>query len=79
MQTGAWLNASLPRAWKLLGDTWKLPRIKEELANGAGEITVEVDGGDSFKVTHDFAPKEREILIEGGLLHWLQEHGEKAQ
>jgi hypothetical protein len=30
---------------------------------------------EEFAVTHDFAPKEREILIEGGLLHWLQEHG----
>jgi hypothetical protein len=23
-------------------------------------------------------PKEREILIEGGLLHWLQEHGKQV-
>jgi hypothetical protein len=40
---------------------------------------VEIDGGDSFAVTHDLSPKEREILVEGGLLHWLEEHGEKAQ
>ncbi len=25
VQTGDWLNASLPRAWKSLGATWKLP------------------------------------------------------
>ncbi len=62
-----------------VGDTWKLPKVREELQNGSDEITVEIDGGDTFAVTHDFAPKEREILIEGGLLHWLQEHGEKAQ
>jgi aconitate hydratase len=60
-----------------VGDTWKLPRVREELADGADEITVEADG-DSFKVTHDFAPKEREVLVEGGLLRWLTEHGEKA-
>ena len=62
-----------------VGDTWKLPKVREELADGADEITVEIEGGDTFSVTHDFAPKEREILVEGGLLHWLQEHGEQAQ
>jgi aconitate hydratase len=61
-----------------VGETWKLPNIKDELSNGSDEITVEIEGGDSFKVTHDFAPKEREILVEGGLLHWLKEHGEQT-
>jgi aconitate hydratase len=61
-----------------VGDTWKLPKVREELSDGADEITVEVEGGDSFTVTHDLAPKEREVLVEGGLLHWLTEHGEKA-
>jgi aconitate hydratase len=58
-----------------VGDTWSLPKVREELEQGSDDITVEVEGGDSFKVTHDFAPKEREVLVEGGLLHWLQEHG----
>jgi aconitate hydratase len=61
-----------------VGDTWKLPNVKEELEEGSDEITVEIEGGDSFKVTHDFAPKEREILVQGGLLHWLQEEGEQV-
>src|SRR3954462_7668802 len=61
-----------------VGQCWKLPDIKEELESGADEITVETEDGDSFKVTHDFAPKEREILVEGGLLHWLREHGRQA-
>jgi len=62
-----------------VGDTWKLPSVREELAGGADEITVQIEGGDGFNVTHDLAPKEREILVEGGLLHWLQEHGEQAR
>ena len=62
-----------------VGDTWKLPRVREALSSGSDEITVETEDGDTFKVTHDFAPKEREILVEGGLLHWLQEHGQKTQ
>ncbi|MEA2470945.1 MAG: aconitate hydratase, partial [Thermoleophilaceae bacterium] len=53
-----------------VGDTWSLPRVREELSDGADEITVETEDG-SFKVTHDFAPKEREVLVEGGLLRWL--------
>jgi aconitate hydratase len=61
-----------------VGECWKLPKIREELESGADEITVEVEDGESFTVTHDFAPKEREILVEGGMLHWLQEHGEQA-
>jgi aconitate hydratase len=60
-----------------VGDTWKLPKVREELEDGSDDITVEADG-DSFKVTHDFAPKEREVLVEGGLLHWLTEHGEQT-
>jgi aconitate hydratase len=62
-----------------VGQLWRLPRVREELREGADEITVEVEDGEDFTVTHDLAPKEREILVEGGLLHWLQEHGEKAQ
>jgi aconitate hydratase len=61
-----------------VGQLWRLPNVREELADGADEITVEVDEGDSFTVTHDLAPKEREILVEGGLLHWLQEHGRQT-
>src|SRR6059058_444153 len=61
-----------------VGQCWKLPNIKQELENGAEDIMVEVEDGEPFKVTHDFAPKEREVLVEGGLLHWLKEHGEQA-
>ncbi|HYY74446.1 MAG TPA: aconitate hydratase [Solirubrobacterales bacterium] len=62
-----------------VGDTWSLPSIRQELEEGAEEITVRLeDSGDEFKVTHDFAPKEREILLSGGLLHYLQEHGKQV-
>jgi aconitate hydratase len=62
-----------------VGQTWTLPKVKQELEEGADEITVKVEeSGDEFKVEHDFAPKEREILVEGGLLHYLREHGREA-
>jgi aconitate hydratase len=62
-----------------VGETWSLPNIRQELEDGAEEITVKIEeSGDEFKVTHDFAPKEREILVSGGLLHYLQEHGKQV-
>jgi aconitate hydratase len=56
-----------------VGQTWTLPSVRQELAAGAERITVEVEGGQTFAVTHDFAAKEREILLHGGLLHYLKE------
>jgi aconitate hydratase len=57
--------------------TWKLPKIREELEQQADEITVEVDG-DEYKASHDLAPKEMEILLAGGLLNYLKEHGDRV-
>jgi aconitate hydratase len=57
-----------------VGDTWTLPNVRQELENGADEIGVRIeDSGEEFTVTHDFAPREREILVSGGLLHYLKE------
>jgi aconitate hydratase len=56
-----------------VGQTWTLPSVRQELQDGAEEITVEIEGGERFSVTHDFAAKEREILLHGGLLHYLKE------
>jgi aconitate hydratase len=62
-----------------VGDCWSLPNVKEELEQGSEDITVRIEeSGDEFTVTHDFAPKEREILVEGGLLAYLKEHGKQA-
>ncbi|MEA2478578.1 MAG: aconitate hydratase [Thermoleophilaceae bacterium] len=61
-----------------VGKEWSLPNVRAELEDGADDITVETEDGDEFSVTHDFAPKEREVLVEGGLLHYLQEHGQQA-
>src|SRR3954471_3278406 len=56
-----------------VGACWILPSIKEELEDGAEDITVKVEeSGDEFTVEHDLAPKEREILLCGGLLELLR-------
>jgi aconitate hydratase len=56
-----------------VGQTWTLPSVRQELEEGAAEITVRIEEGETFAVTHDFAAKEREILLHGGLLHYLKE------
>ena len=59
---------------------WSLPKVKEELEQGAEDITVrDENSGDEFSVTHDFAPTEREMLVLGGLLNYLKERGEQVE
>ena len=59
-----------------VGQTWSLPHIKRELELGSETITALVgESGDEISLSHDFAPKERQVLIAGGLLHYLREHG----
>jgi aconitate hydratase len=60
-----------------VGECWTLPHVREELERGADEITVRIeDSGDEFALTHDLAPKEREILLCGGLLEMLRRTSE---
>ena len=60
-----------------VGDTWTLPHVKRELQEGAERITVRIEeSGRELALEHDLAPKEREILVSGGLLSYLK--GEEA-
>ncbi len=61
-----------------VGETWTLPHIRDELERGAEEITVRTESGGELRLTHDLAPKERDVLLAGGLLHYLQQ-GEEAE
>jgi aconitate hydratase len=59
------------------GQCWTLPRVREELESGSDEITVEIeDTGESFTVAHNFAGKERQIALCGGLLEYLRRTAE---
>ena len=56
-----------------VGQCWCLPRVRDELAAGAETLTVVVeDTGEELALRHDFAPKEREILLCGGMLEYLR-------
>jgi aconitate hydratase len=60
-----------------VGQSWCLPRVREELASDADTITAIIEDGDEeVELTHDFSPKEREILLSGGMLEYLRSGGD---
>ena len=57
-----------------LGDAWTLPNVREEIASGSREITLEADAR-TYRARNDLTETEREQLLAGGLLRWLKERG----
>jgi aconitate hydratase len=58
-----------------VGQSWVLPRVRDELRSGEKQISVRVeDTGEEFKVDHGFAGKERDIILAGGLLSYLKQN-----
>jgi aconitate hydratase len=55
-----------------LGQTWRISEL-HSISEGNDELPVEILGGDSFTVTHDLLPREREIAVAGGLIRYLRE------
>jgi aconitate hydratase len=56
-----------------VGQCWKLPKLREELEAGSDTITACIeDTGDELVLRHDFTPKERDVLLCGGLLEFLR-------
>jgi aconitate hydratase len=55
-----------------LGQTWRIAEL-HSIAEGNDEIPVETSEGHSFTLTHDLLPREREIVVAGGLIRYLRE------
>jgi len=55
------------RAGPEVGD----PRL-HSIAEGEDELQVEIEGAPAFTVTHDFLPREREVVVAGGLIRYLK-------
>ncbi len=55
-----------------LGQTWRISGV-HSIAEGVDELAVEIDGARSIAVTHDLLPREREIVVAGGLIRYLRE------
>jgi aconitate hydratase len=54
------------------GQTWRISRLRS-IAEGEDELPVEIEGREEFTVTHDLLPREREIVVAGGLIRYLRE------
>jgi aconitate hydratase len=55
-----------------VGDEWRLPSIREEISSGSDTFTLRLDG-ETTQVRNDLKQHEREQLLAGGLLRWLQQ------
>jgi len=58
----------------VLGDEWKLPKIREELGSGSETFTLQLDG-ETVQIRNDLKPHEREQILAGGLLKYLKGKG----
>jgi aconitate hydratase len=56
-----------------LGQTWRIADL-HSIADGNDELEVEIEGGETITLTHDLLPREREIVVSGGLIRYLREH-----
>ncbi|HTS73932.1 MAG TPA: aconitate hydratase [Gaiellaceae bacterium] len=55
-----------------LGQTWTISRL-HSIAEGEDELETEVEGVGTITLTHDLLPREREIVVAGGLIRYLKE------
>jgi predicted aconitate hydratase len=55
-----------------LGQTWRISGLRE-IAEGEDEVPAEIEGVGQITLTHDLLPREREIVVAGGLIRYLSE------
>src|ERR671925_1063473 len=55
-----------------LGQTWRGSGLRE-IAEGEDELPTEIAGVAEITLTHDLLPREREIVVAGGLIRYLSE------
>jgi aconitate hydratase len=55
-----------------LGQTWRISGL-HGIAHGEDELDCEIREDGSIVLTHDLLPREREIVVAGGLIRYLRE------
>jgi aconitate hydratase len=55
-----------------IGQEWRLPRVRQEIAEGSEAITIVLDGQER-RGGVAFTDRERELLLAGGLLRYLKQ------
>jgi len=60
------------------GQRWELPEIRNHLENGDEEVPSKKEG-DEVTLLAEYSPRERDILLAGGILRQLREKSEDQQ
>jgi aconitate hydratase len=60
------------------GQTWELPEIRNRLESGDEEVPLK-KGDDEVTLLAEYSPRERDILLAGGILRQLREKAEDQQ
>jgi aconitate hydratase len=55
-----------------LGQTWRITGL-HSIAEGEDELDADIEGVGGITLTHDLLPREREIVVAGGLIRYLRE------
>jgi predicted aconitate hydratase len=55
-----------------LGQTWRISGL-QEIAEGADDLRCEIKDAEEITLTHDLLPREREIVVAGGLIRYLKQ------
>jgi aconitate hydratase len=59
------------------GDTWKIESAREVVASGETKLVARGDAGTEIELESWHLPREREILLAGGVLKYLQAGGQE--
>jgi aconitate hydratase len=59
-----------------VGDELAIAEVVQAVRGGAGQVEVRVEGKDGFTAAIDLSPREREVVLAGGVLNQLREQEE---
>ena len=59
------------------GDVWKIEGVREVVEGGETGLVVKGDAGGGIKLEARLLPREREILLVGGMLKYLRKSGQR--
>jgi aconitate hydratase len=56
-----------------LGQTWRISGLRE-ISDGLDDLPCEIkEANEEITLTHDLLPREREIVVAGGLIRYLKQ------
>src|SRR4029450_2837222 len=60
-----------------VGDELSVPGIREAVEAGSDQVEVRVDGKEGFTAAMDLSPRERKVVLAGGVLNQVREQEEQ--